>query len=63
MITGDIADAIRFAKGMEQARKFLVEEQGWSEAQFDEVDWKNLHRVLKNKPHGFKTWLAKQHSG
>ena len=28
-----------------------MEEQGWSEAQFEEVDWKNLHRVLKDKPY------------
>jgi len=62
-ITGDIADAIRFAKGMEYAKKFLVEEQGWSEEQFEEVEWKILHRVLKNKPYGFKTWLSKQFSG
>ena len=62
-VTGDIAEAIRYAKGMEEARRFLVEEQGWTHEQFDEVDWKVLHRVMRNKPKGFSTWLAKQHSG
>ena len=37
-ITGDIADAIRYAKGYEEAKKFLVEEKGWSLAQFEAVD-------------------------
>ena len=52
-VTGDIADAIRFAKGMEEAERFLTEEQGWSISQFREVDWRTLHRVLQGKPRGF----------
>ena len=62
-ITGDIAEAIRFAKGMEEAERFLTEEQGWSKVQFREVDWRTLHRVIQGKPKGFSTWLSKQHSG
>ena len=58
-ITGDIADAIRFAKGMEEAERFLTEEQGWSKVQFREVDWRTLHRVIQGKPKGFSTWLSK----
>ena len=27
-VTGDIADTVRFAKGMEEARRFLIEEEG-----------------------------------
>ena len=62
-ITGDIGDAIRYAKGYEEAKRFLVEQKGWSLAQFEAVDWKNLHRTLKSKPDGYVTWLSKQHSG
>ena len=62
-VTGDIADTVRYAKGLEDARRFLVGEQKWSNSQFDQVDWKNLHNTLKNKPDGYRTWLAKQHSG
>ena len=36
-ITGDIAETVRFAKGMEKARNFLIKEKGWSNEQFDQV--------------------------
>ena len=64
-ITGDvdIGDAIRYARGHEEARRYLVEEIGWSLEQFGFVDWKNLDRSLRNKPDGFVTWLSKQHTG
>lgn len=62
-VTGDIADAVRFAKGMEDARVFLTKFEGWTEQQFEFVDWKNLHMALKSKPDAYKTWLSKQHSG
>ena len=39
-ITGDIGDAIRYARGYEEARRYLVEEKGWSLKQFEFVDWK-----------------------
>ena len=62
-VTGDIAETVRFAKGMEETRNFLVKQQGWSNEQFDEVDWVSLHLALGNKADGYKTWLYKQHSG
>ena len=62
-LTGDIAETVRFAKGMEDARNFLVKQQRWSDEQFDEVDWVSLNLALKNKADGYKTWLSKQHSG
>ena len=61
-ITGNITETIRFAKGMEEARNFLVKEKGLSEEQFDEVDWNSLHCTLKCKPDGYVTWLCKQHT-
>ena len=61
--TGDIAEMMRFAKGSEQARDFLVKQKGWTDDQFDEVDWTGLHQALKRKADGFKIWLSKQHSG
>ena len=45
-ITGDIADAVRFARGREEARNFLIKEKGWSSEQFDEVEWVALHNAL-----------------
>ena len=62
-VTGDIGEAIRFAKGMEEAREFLVGNEKWSNEKFDEVDWKALDNTLRRKNQGFKFWLAKQHSG
>ena len=62
-VTGDLGEAVRFARGMEEARAFLVEQKGWSLAQLDAVDWKSLHLTLKRKNDAFCTWLAKQHSG
>ena len=62
-VTGDIGEAIRFAKGLEEAREFLVKSQRWSEEKFDQVDWKMLDKCLKGKPDGYKMCLTKQHSG
>ena len=41
----------------------MVDEQKWSNDQFDQVDWRNLHKTLNNKTDSYQTWLAKQHSG
>ncbi len=60
--TSDLAPQIRFACGKHAAKKFLTSEMGWSPAQFDKVDWENLHSCLQSKPDGFRTWLSKQHS-
>ena len=62
-IAGDLGDAVRYAKGMEEAREFLVKEIGWSLEKFESVDWRNLHLTLKSKPDGYKMWRSKQHSG
>ena len=62
-IAGDVADAVRYAKGLEEAKTFLMKEMGWSEEKFDAVDWRNLHMTLKSKLNAYRTWLSKQHSG
>ena len=62
-VTGDIADTVRCAKWLEDTRSFLVDEQKWSNEQLNQVDWRTLHKTLKNKPDGYRTWLADQHSG
>ena len=54
-VTGDIAETVRFAKGMEDASTFLVKQKRWSDEQFDEVDWVSLNSTLKNKADGYKT--------
>ena len=61
-VTGDISDVVRYAKGLEDVRIFLVEKRKWYVEQCDQVDWRNLHKTLKNKPDGYRTWLSKQHS-
>ena len=48
---------------MEEARRFLTEEEGWTNSQFNEVDWYGLHLTLGGKTEGFKKWLSKQNSG
>ena len=58
-IIGDIGDAVRYAKGYEEAKKLLVEQKGWSLEQFEAVDWKNLDRTLKTKADAHVTWLSK----
>ena len=60
--TTDPADSIRYSRSKQLAKQFLTTEIGWSPTQFDLVDWESLHKCLKSKPEGFKTWLAKQHS-
>ena len=62
-ITGDLGDAVAYAKGVEEAREFLTKERGWSVERFESVDWRNLHLTLKSKPDGFRTWRSKQHTG
>jgi ribonuclease HI len=60
--TSNPADQIRYSCGRYAAKLFLTSEAGWTETQFDYVDWENLHASLQSKPDGFRTWLAKQHS-
>ncbi len=60
--TTDPAESIRYSRSKQLAKQFLTTEIGWSSRQYDLVDWDNLHKCLKSKPEGFKTWLAKQHS-
>ena len=59
----DIAKTVRYEVGKEHARNYLINQEGWTGKQFDEVDWDRLYGALGNKPEGYKTWLAKQHTG
>ena len=60
--TTDPAESIRYSRSKQLAKQFLTTEIGWSSKQYELVDWDSLHKCLKSKPEGFKTWLAKQHS-
>ena len=62
-VTGEIGSVVRFAKGMEEARTYLVGMKKWSNEKFDEVDWKMLDSCLRGKSQGLGIWLAKQCSG
>ena len=48
-VTGDVSETILYAKGMEEAREFLVGSEKWPNEKFDAVDWKNLDRCMKGK--------------
>ncbi len=60
--TSDPGPAIHLLLGREQAKTFLCSKKGWTEEQFEEVDWLALHKALQGKPPGYRTWLTKQHS-
>ena len=60
--TSDPAGQIRYSCGKHAAKVFLTSEMGWSQHQFEDVDWEHLHSCLQSKPDGFRTWLSKQHS-
>ena len=54
---------VRFARGKEEARAYLVGKKKWSNENFDKVDWKMLDMCLQGKSQGFNIWLSKQCSG
>ena len=59
----DLAKVVRYEVGKEQAREYLISQEDLTGEQFNKVDWNRLHGTLGNKPEGYKTWLAKQHTG
>ena len=62
-MTSEFAKPIRFEVGRQQAKRFLINEEGWSEEQFEEVDWPRLDNTMEKKPDMYKLWLSKQHTG
>ena len=48
--TSDLAGQIHYFRGKHAAKAFLTSEMGWSQQQFEEVDWENLHSCLQSKP-------------
>lgn len=72
--TSDTANALRFALGMIDVKKFftrpvLIRNKsnkgglGWQGRRFDSIDWETLEAVLSSKPTSFGNWLAKQTVG
>ena len=51
----DLTKTIRYKVGKERAHNCLINEEGWTGKQFDEVDWNRLHGALGNKPEGYTT--------
>ena len=49
-LTRDLAKTVRYEVGKEQARNYLINQEGWTGKQFDEVDWNRLHGALGNTP-------------
>ena len=76
--TGDVADGVRFALGLTEARRFYTAPRGrrdsagrwpkdsglgWSPVSFDAVDWRMLALTLDSKPKMYQLWLTKQVTG
>ena len=61
-LPSDISQPVRFECSKLTAKEFLCTRRGWSQAQFDEVNWSALDIALTSKTSGFRIWLAKQHS-
>jgi hypothetical protein len=61
-ITSDPANELRYLLGKTEAKRFLIENQGWTETTFEDTGWDWLHKVLASKPVMFRLWLSKQHS-
>lgn len=74
-LTSDVGDPVRYYLGHLEARRFYTQPQdiqdngvnqgglGWTETQFDMVDWESLHEALSKRPEMFRVWLAKQCMG
>jgi hypothetical protein len=60
--TSDPGPTLRLMLGRASAKSFLCSKKGWTEDQFEEVDWLSLHRTLEGKTPGYRIWLTKQHS-
>lgn len=61
-LTSDLAPDLCYSIGLGSARTFLLNKRGWSEQQFEAVDWTHLNLCLKSKSPGYRIWLTKQHS-
>jgi hypothetical protein len=73
-ITLNIAQAIRFTLGQEEAQRFYTKAQdnfrgsnkgglGWTQEAFNAVDWSALDQLLQSRMAGFQLWLSKQAIG
>ena len=51
-LTRDLAKTVRYEVGKEQIRNYLINQEGWTGKQFDEVEWNRLHGALGSKPEG-----------
>ena len=58
-LTRNLAKAVRYEADKEKACKYLTSQEGWTNKEFDEVDWDRLYIALGKQPEGYKTWLAK----
>jgi hypothetical protein len=60
--TGDIWEPVRYFLSKANARKFYIEELGWTSEQFEAVDWDALHWTISKKKLMYSLWLSKQAS-
>jgi hypothetical protein len=47
--TGDICEPVRYFLSKANARKFYIEELGWTSEQFEAVDWDALHWTCRKR--------------
>ena len=45
-LTRDLAKVVRYEVGKEKVCKYLTPQEGWTDDQFDKVDWNRLHIAL-----------------
>ena len=74
-LTSDVSEPIRFILGCAEAKRFYTQAidiqdngvnrggLGWTNEQFESVDWESLHEALQRRPDMFRVWLSKQCMG
>ena len=74
-LTSDVSEPVRFILGCAEAKRFYTQAidiqdngvncggLGWTNEQFESVDWESLHEALQRRPDMFRIWLSKQCMG
>ena len=74
-MTSDVSEPVRYFLRRVEAKRFFTQAidiqdngvnrggLGWTNEQFELVDWESLHESLKTRPDMFRIWLSKQCMG
>ncbi len=58
-MTSETGDQLRFWAHLQLARIFYAKQGIMTHGQFDEIDWRSVHRTLHDLPRLFQVWAAK----